>query len=579
MAFGDLRRQPNIVILITDQQSGQPHWPRGWADEHLHADRRLKEHGLTFRRGMTNSCTCTPARTTLFTGLYPAQHGATEVLEFDDSGRPDPIPDGATSGALVAASTKLVKERRQNEVSSQVQNMAKMLASAGYHVEYKGKWHLTKPLQFSTSLNQKYWTDVDVDHIRERFGFHGWTMPDAGDNLKIQNMGGGRTNNDGRFVDGSGTAAKYVRSLSRDRLRRDSALHFLETYDGDKPFCLIVSLVNPHDVLAFPGTGGAYVELDNGEKIPCYQAAGYHDRQFDDLPIEPPATATESLDTKPKAQAEFRVLSNQGNGPIGTDEPDLQKKYCQFYAYLCTEVDKQLGKVLDAVAARPGGLDDTVIFRLADHGDMAMAHGCQRQKMYNVYQETLNVPFIVSNPLLFRERRETDALASLVDVMPTLATLAGVPERDRWTFKGRDLAPLLENPEDDVQDVLHFTYDDLYFYVPSPNHIRCLVEKEWKYAVYYDVYTGKDPEYEMYHLPTDPLETRNLAHPSVEPPPQLEGKVEAERQRLHRRLTEVMEELGTTPERIVWPRLSGSTDFVRTDQPDPVIDPTKHVAD
>lgn len=500
------------------------------------------------------------------------------MLEFDDSGRPNPVPDGASSGALVAGSTKLVKERRQRGVSSQLQNLAKVLASAGYHVEYKGKWHLTKPLQFSTSLNQKYWTDADVAHIRDRFGFHGWGMPDAGDNLKIQNMGGGRTNNDGRFVDGSGTAAKYVRSLSRDRLRRDSAVSFLESYDGDKPFCLIVSLVNPHDVLAFPGTGGAYVTLDNGDRIPSYLAAGYRDEMFEHLDVGAPETADESLDTKPAAQAEFRVLSNQGNGPIGEDDHDLIKKYCQFYAYLSSEVDKQLGKVLDALEARPGGREDTVIFRVSDHGDMAMAHGRQRQKMYNVYQETLNVPFIVSNPILFRERHETDALASLVDVLPTLATLAGVPERDRWTFKGHDLTPIFENPKDEVQDFLHFTYEDLYFYVPSPNHIRCLVEREWKYAVYYDVYTGKDPQYEMYHRPTDPLERRNLAHPAVEPPPELKGKVEEERQRLHRRLTRVMEELGTTPEDVVWPRVSGSTEFVRTDEPDPVIDPTKHTA-
>jgi choline-sulfatase len=400
-------------------------------------------------------------------------------------------------------------------------------------------------------------------------------MPDAGDNLKIQNMGGGRTNNDGRFVDGSGQAAKYVHSIDRDRLRRDSAVHFIENYDGEKPFCLIVSLVNPHDVLGFPGTGGALVTLDNGETLPCYQAAGYHDRAFKDLPIEPPATVNESLDTKPLAQAEFRTLSNAGNGPIGEDDDELQQRYCQFYAYLCTEVDQQLCKVLDALEARPGGRDDTVVLRIADHGDMAMAHGRQRQKMYNVYQETLNVPFIVSNPLLFRQPRQTDSLASLVDVLPTLATLAGVPERDRWTFKGRDLSPILENPATAVQDFIHFTYEDLYFYVPSPNHIRCLVETRWKYAVYYDVYTGRNPEYEMYDLECDPLERRNLAHPSAEVTPE----IDAERQRLHRRLTEVMGDLGTTPDAFHWPEVSGSTEFISTDLPDPEVNPAKRVAD
>jgi len=59
--------------------------------------------------------------------------------------------------------------------------------------------------------------------------------------------------------------------------------------------------------------------------------------------------------------------------------------------------------------SRESRTEDTVIVRLSDHGDMDMAHGRQRQKMYNVYQETLNVPLIVSNPRLFPEPRARSA--------------------------------------------------------------------------------------------------------------------------------------------------------------------------
>jgi choline-sulfatase len=588
MAFGDFRRKPNLVLLITDQQSGNPHWPAGWAEANLPTMRRLQERGLTFTNGFTNSCTCSPSRTTLFTGLYPAQHGAIEVLEFDNSGRPELLPDGTTTGTApesadqggsgsgnpaasvtVQGATLAVKERRQRGLTAQLQNLAKILKTAGYHVVYKGKWHLSKPVQYSLSLDQKYWTEADVAHLAERYGFHGWTMPDAGDNLKVANMGGGRINNDGRFVDGSGQAAKYGYSIPRDRLERESALHFLKTYDGEAPFCLIVSLVNPHDVLAYPGTDGGYITLKDGTQIPRYLAAGYRDSDFAQLPIEPPETVGESLDTKPRAQAEFRVLANQGNGVIGADDIEKQRRYCQFYAYLCKEADAQLGKVLDALEARPGCREDTVIFRISDHGDMAMAHGRQRQKMFNVYQETLNVPFVVSNPRLFPRAETTDSLASLIDILPTLATLAGVPERDRWTFKGKDLAPILEHPRAEVQDFVHFTYEDLYFYVPSPNHIRCLVEKRWKYAVYYDIYTGRAPEYELYDRIADPLETRNLAHPRAG----ANGAIEAERQRLHQKLTQVMADLGTTPDAIVWPKVSGGDAAVATDLPERKVDP------
>ena len=73
------------------------------------------------------------------------------------------------------------------------------------------------------------------------------------DPTSLTDLGGGAINNDGRFVDGRGTAAGTPAPF--DELHRQSAVHFLNTYDGDKPFCLIVALVNPHDVQEYPGRG------------------------------------------------------------------------------------------------------------------------------------------------------------------------------------------------------------------------------------------------------------------------------------------------------------------------------------
>jgi len=177
-----------------------------------------------------------------------------------------------------------------------------------------------------------------------------------------------------------------------------------------------------------------------------------------------------------------------------------------------------------------------------------MSHGRMRQKFYNAYRETLNIPFIVSNPRLYPRPQSTDAFASLVDVVPTLAALAGTPEPDRYGFKGRDLSPIFANPKASVQNVLHFTYEDDVFPVKGADCIRAIVEPGWKYAVYYDPYTGSPTEYEMYDLTRDPLEVTNLAHASHSTPAS-----EIERARLHQRLTDVMEENGTTPDEISWP--------------------------
>ena len=96
-----------------------------------------------------------------------------------------------------------------------------------------------------------------------------------------------------------------------------------------------------------------------------------------------------------------------------------------------------------------------------------------------------------------------------------------------------------------MQDFVHFTYEDLYFYVPSPNHIRCLVEKHWKYAVYYDIYTGRAPEYEMYDLDRDPNESLNLVDRNTGEV--LSSRDAALRSELGQRLDRLMAVNGTAP--------------------------------
>jgi arylsulfatase A-like enzyme len=226
---------------------------------------------------------------------------------------------------------------------------------------------------------------------------------------------------------------------------------------------------------------------------------------------------------------------------------ERQLAYARFYAYLNQQVDAQILKVLEALDAN-GLTDDTIVVRTSDHGELGMSHGRMRQKFYNVYRETLNVPLIVSNPRLYPRPETTDAFASLIDVVPTLAAVAGTPEPAQYGFKGRDLGPILSNPKASVQDVLHFTYEDDVFPVKGADCIRAIVEPGWKYAVYYDPFTGAPTEYEMYDLRRDPLEMTNLAHAANTTPDS-----EIERARLHQRLIAVMDENGTTPDEIRWP--------------------------
>ncbi len=396
-----------------------------------------------------------------------------------------------------------------------------------------------RPVRYDGERKRHYWSEADKEVIAERYGFHGWNPPDMGDPIGMSDYGGGSTNNDGRFVDGTGTAAGQP--MDEDEQFQQSAVHFLNNYDGDKPFCLIVGLVNPHDVQAYPGRG-----VNNPVGPPSYEKGGYKLEDFENLPIGLPPTVDEDLSTKPTVHASFRRLVGIGAGNVNTRAK--QTLYARFYAYLCSEVDKQVGKVLDALDAN-GLTEDTLIVRTSDHGELGMAHGNSREKFYNAYRETLSVPLIFSNPKMFPEPQATDAFAGLIDILPTLASIAGVPNRERFQFRGKDLTQVLNDATEEVQDYHHFTYEDDQFGVTGANCIRALVEKDWKYAVYYDPFKGQPVEYEMYDLKNDPHESINLAHPDNSQP----ASIIAERRRLHNRLIEVMEINGTTPHEVLFP--------------------------
>ena len=532
--FAGFSRQPNILIIITDQEREVMHWPEGWAEANLPARRRLMAHGLHFTNAQCNTAACSSSRATFLTGLYPAQHGVKNLIACNDPN--DPV------------------QRRLPILPSHLPNLATVLSAAGYHVVLKGKLHLTRPVQFNREKKRHDWSDADVAHLAERYGFHGWNPPDMSDPQSLRDLGGGAINNDGRFVDGSGP----VDEISADEQHRQSAVHFLNTYDGDKPFCLIVALVNPHDVQEYPGRGVRGVSL-----TPTFVRGGYRLEDFKDLPIGLPPNIDDDLATKPSVHASFRQVLAVGTGHMQSLERQLT--YARFYAYLNQQVDAQILKVLNALDAR-GLTDDTLIFRTSDHGELGMSHGRMRQKFYNAYRETLNVPLIVSNPRLYPTAQSTDAFASLIDIVPTLAAIAGTPDPQQFGFRGHDLTPILSNPRASVQDILHFTYEDDVFPVKGADCIRAIVERHWKYAVYYDPFTGAPTEYEMYDLARDPLELTNLAHAAHHT-----AASDLERARLHGRLIEVMRQNGTTPDEIRWPEAhdyqpSTSVDVAPEDQ-------------
>jgi arylsulfatase A-like enzyme len=163
---------------------------------------------------------------------------------------------------------------------------------------------------------------------------------------------------------------------------------------------------------------------------------------------------------------------------------------------------------------------------------MGLAHSGMRQKMFNAYEETVRVPLIVSNPVLFPRGAETRAAASLIDVLPTLLALAGgdpgglspvlahhaTPDGEALERCPVDLGAVTRHPAPaaSVQDFTRFTYDDHQAgtaradVVPPPNRVRAIREPGWKYATYVDPTGAHTAEHELYDLDADPNEVDNL---------------------------------------------------------------------
>jgi len=499
---------------------------------------------------------CSPSRATLLTGQYPAQHGVSLTLTTADL-RPDrrnapavflTLGDilrrpGAARGRVLRQFVRGLfqigpKSGGEPVLSARSPTIAQMLRGAGYEVAYKGKWHLNHP------LHEHGWGEEDAARLERDYGFAGWEPPDAGENAKAEHFGGGNAGPGGEGWDEEYTR-QAERWLSQERL--------------PEPFCLVVSLVNPHDVLGYPAS---------------YEAGGYSRSEFRDLGVGLPPTVDEDLRDKPTVHSLMRLGMTAYLGPLRSRRAMLD--YVNFYAHLHRVVDAKIGRLLGALgdAEDPTSLRSrTVIVRCSDHGEMGLAHGGLRQKMFNTYEETIHVPLVVSNPVLFPRAVTSPAPASLIDIVPTLLSVSRAAPPSG--LRGKDLTPVLSHhasaegealrrcgidfgpvvdhrgPQQSVQDSIHFTYDDhqaataLQDVPGQPNRIRCIRDRRMKYAFYFDPSGRAATEHEMYDLERDPDERVNLVDrfsgEAIDP-----GR-RAARRDLGERLNELMSRCGTDP--------------------------------
>ena len=105
--------------------------------------------------------------------------------------------------------------------------------------------------------------------------------------------------------------------------------------------------------------------------------------------------------------------------PFYPDTPEVRRDVANYYD-LVTVVDHEVGEVLQWLDEQ-GAADNTVVFFFGDHG-----RGLPRCKRW-VYDSGIRVPLIVRWPGRIKPGSVREDLVSFIDFVPTVLSLAGVP--------------------------------------------------------------------------------------------------------------------------------------------------------
>lgn len=138
--------------------------------------------------------------------------------------------------------------------------------------------------------------------------------------------------------------------------------------------------------------------------------------------------------------------------PPGVKPPDRDDR--TYYAEELAYIDRQLGRLIDAVDHRPEPL---YLIVTSDHATSFYPIAGVRHWNYgyDIYTSTLHVPLIVHGPGL--RTGQADHVVSTMDVAPTMANLFNLNTKVR--FEGTSLAPeLLDGASDPNRLVFHEYY-------------------------------------------------------------------------------------------------------------------------
>ena len=335
-------------------------------------------------------------------------------------------------------------------IPDSIVSLPEVLRKQGYNTYHTGKWHSDK-----ASHSRMFSTGGDMF-------FGGMHFPKSG----------GQEHPTVSPFDSTG-----VYDVKRNRisdtysttLYADNAIRFLSSSTAKtNPFFCYVAFTSPHDPRTPP------------EKFST---------MYDPKKITLPANF---LIKHPFDNGDLNVRDEQLL-PVPRD-PNAIKKDIALYYGMVSEMDAQLGRILEALE-KNGLKESTLIVFAGDNGLAVGQHGLLGKQ--NLYEHSIRVPMIMSGPGV-PINKKTEGFTYLSDITPTIMDYLQVKKPS--SVEGRSLLPVIENLSKKVRTSIYNVYGHWSRSVKSEDGFKIIV---------YNV--DGIASTQLFNLKKDPWEIKDLS--------------------------------------------------------------------
>lgn len=411
---------------------------------------RLASRSLLFQHAYCQQAVCNPSRSSFLTGLRPGTVGVDDLRKSFRSTAPD--------GKNLVTLPQHFKNHGWF-----CQNIGKMFHNMG-DTQDRQSWSMDEMMHAGTHATDTVFSNTPLQPGQPKPKYKA-PVTEAHDVP------------DTAYRDGQ--IARLAASVIHDRANHP------------QPFFLAVGFWRPH--------------------LPFVAPKKYWDI-YDPATLPAPAPPAFPQDVPAIALHESREIRGYGGPPKDRPFTDTETRHYRhgYYASI-SFMDAQIGLILDALEAS-GQAGNTIIVFTSDHG-FHIGERTLWGKTTN-FELDARVPLLIADPRQPASHgRQTSALAELVDLYPTLAHLAGIPQHLPANLEGVSLAPVLADPASTIKDAA-YTQHQQPFYGPASAWQAwgySLRTPRWRYTEWRAIQGGEVIARELYDHHTDPLETVNLA--------------------------------------------------------------------